>query len=78
VLAEKKAWELAKAQSQYELVTINPGLVVGPSLSGRDTASYDFLKDILGGSMCPAGRALLWMLVSAGVTASHGPVCGLL
>eukprot|EP01136_Pigoraptor_vietnamica_P035823 Opistho-1_new@101572 len=34
-LAEEAAWELAKKQSQYDLVTINPSLVFGPSLSGR-------------------------------------------
>eukprot|EP00045_Choanoeca_perplexa_P009541 m.92380 g.92380 ORF g.92380 m.92380 type:complete len:348 (+) comp14942_c0_seq3:1226-2269(+) len=57
-LAEKKAWELAGAQEQYDLVTINPGLVVGPSLSGRGTASYDYINAILGGAMCPAAPDL--------------------
>lgn len=30
VTAEKEAWKLAKAQSQYTMATVNPGLVLGP------------------------------------------------
>ena len=40
---------MAEKQDKYDLVTINPGLVIGPTLSGRGTASYDYIKDILGG-----------------------------
>ncbi len=36
---------MAKAQSRYTLATINPSLVVGPTLSGRnDTASINFIR----------------------------------
>ena len=38
-LAEKKAWEIAKAQDRWDLVTINPSLVLGPALSPQSTAS---------------------------------------
>eukprot|EP00049_Salpingoeca_infusionum_P017069 m.351678 g.351678 ORF g.351678 m.351678 type:complete len:351 (+) comp16309_c0_seq1:414-1466(+) len=55
--AEKRAWELAEAQDQYKLVVINPALVLGPTLSGRnDTSSIQFLNMIVGGKMssgCP-------------------------
>eukprot|EP01147_Barroeca_monosierra_P006166 gene6166-9208_t len=49
-LAEEKAWELAKNQDKYTLVTINPSLVIGPTLTGRDdTASVDFMKKLIDG-----------------------------
>lgn len=41
-LAEKKAWELADAQSQWDLVTINPSLVVGPPLNATSVTSGTF------------------------------------
>lgn len=34
-LAEKKAWELAGSQNGWQLAVINPGFVIGPSLSKR-------------------------------------------
>jgi dihydroflavonol-4-reductase len=33
VVAEREAWKMYKAQNCWELVAVNPGLVVGPSLS---------------------------------------------
>jgi len=38
-LAERKAWEIAKTQEQWDLVTINPTLVLGPALSTQSTNS---------------------------------------
>lgn len=38
-LAEKKAWELAEKQSRWDLVTINPCLVLGPPLNPQGTTS---------------------------------------
>lgn len=32
-VAERKAWEIAGAQDRWDLVTIHPGLVLGPSLT---------------------------------------------
>lgn len=37
--AEKKAWEIAEAQSRWDLVTINPCLVLGPALNPKHTTS---------------------------------------
>ncbi len=49
VLAEKEAWKICKAQDKWDLVTINPGFVLGPSLtkySGSESIKMmtDFLK----------------------------------
>ncbi len=38
-LAEKKAWELAKGQDRWDLITINMSLVLGPSLNPGSTTS---------------------------------------
>lgn len=47
-VAEKKAWEIAEAQNQWDLVTINPSLVLGPPLNPTATTSESFniLKQI--------------------------------
>ena len=52
-LAEKKAWEIANAQSQWDLVTINPSFVMGPALNASNTTSesVNILKMMGGGDM---------------------------
>ncbi|QYA25562.1 NAD-dependent epimerase/dehydratase family protein [Gramella sp. MT6] len=41
-LAEKKAWEINKDQNEWDLVTINPSLVMGPPLNPKATTSESF------------------------------------
>lgn len=41
-LAEKKAWEMVKAQKNFDLVTINMCLVLGPPLNPNETTSESF------------------------------------
>jgi nucleoside-diphosphate-sugar epimerase len=52
-LAEKKAWEMAEAQARWDLVTINPCLVLGPPLNPKATTSESFniLKQLANGAM---------------------------
>ncbi len=52
-LAEKKAWEMEKAQSRWDLVTINPSFVMGPMLNPTETTSESFsvLKQVGDGTM---------------------------
>lgn len=52
-LAEKKAWEIAKSQNRWDLVTINPSLVLGPALNPQNTTSesINILKMLGGGEM---------------------------
>eukprot|EP00002_Diphylleia_rotans_P032941 TRINITY_DN6964_c0_g1_i1.p1 TRINITY_DN6964_c0_g1~~TRINITY_DN6964_c0_g1_i1.p1 ORF type:complete len:352 (-),score=83.49 TRINITY_DN6964_c0_g1_i1:117-1172(-) len=58
-LAEEAAWEMAKAQTNYKLVVVNPGLVIGPTLSGRsDSASVTILADLLNGKYRSGTAAL--------------------
>jgi len=50
VLAEKEAWDIAKTQNRFDLVTVHPGFVLGPSLTKRkDSASIDFMISMLNG-----------------------------
>jgi nucleoside-diphosphate-sugar epimerase len=49
-VAEAEAWKLAKKQQRWNLVTINPGFVMGPSLTMRnDSSSIDFLLNLING-----------------------------
>lgn len=52
-LAERKAWELAHAQKQWDLVTLNPCLVLGPALNPQNTSSesVNILKMLGDGQM---------------------------
>jgi nucleoside-diphosphate-sugar epimerase len=45
VEAEKEAWRICAAQNRWTLVTINPGMVLGPSLTPHSTSGSLFLLD---------------------------------
>ena len=52
VAAERAAWEIAKAQSRWDLLTINPGFVLGPSLTrASDSTSLSTIKDLADGTL---------------------------
>jgi nucleoside-diphosphate-sugar epimerase len=49
-VAEREAWSLAAAQNRWDLVVINPGFVVGPSLTNRrDSTSIDTILSLING-----------------------------
>ncbi|MGD1845573.1 MAG: NAD-dependent epimerase/dehydratase family protein [Salibacteraceae bacterium] len=52
-LAERKAWEISKAQNRWDLVTVNPSLVLGPALNPHNTTSesVNILKMLGDGQM---------------------------
>ena len=52
-IAEKKAWEINKEQNNWDLVTINPSLVMGPALNVKSSKSesINILKQLGDGSM---------------------------
>ena len=61
VVAEKEAWEIQKKQSRWDMVTINPGLVLGPSLTKASAStSLVFIRQLANGTMWP-GAPDLWM-----------------
>lgn len=52
-LAEKEAWKINKAQSRWDLVVVNPSMVIGPALNPRAITSESFriLKQLGDGSV---------------------------
>ena len=52
VEAEKEAWKIQQKQNRWELVTINPGMVYGPSLTTKSqSASIDTLISMADGRL---------------------------
>ena len=46
-LAEKEAWKVAEAQQRWDLVVINPGFILGPSLDKNNSGvSNEFMSDL--------------------------------
>ena len=56
-VAEKEAWKFNEAQSRWDLVVINPSIVVGPGINPHATSeSFNIIKQLGDGSMksgCP-------------------------
>jgi hypothetical protein len=51
-LAEREAWRIAQAQDRWCLVTINPGLVIGPALSAAPTSeAFAIARQMASGQM---------------------------
>jgi nucleoside-diphosphate-sugar epimerase len=51
-MAEKEAWKIAKAQNRWDLVVINPSLVVGPGINPQSTSeSFSLIQKLGNGSM---------------------------
>lgn len=60
-IAERAAWEEYKRQNRWELVTIHPGAIFGPSLSKRvDATSVAMMTQFLKGSF-RRGVPKLWL-----------------
>lgn len=52
VLAEKKAWELNKSQSRWDMVVINPSFILGPGINPFGTSeSFSIVKQLGDGTM---------------------------
>ena len=61
-LAEKKAWEIANSQQQWDLVTINMSLVMGPALNpGQATSESINILKLLGGGTVKTGVPMMGM-----------------
>lgn len=64
VAAERKAWEMHKQQQQWDLVTINPALVMGPSLTKQtQSTSISIMRDLGSGKQATGVPALEFGLV---------------
>lgn len=47
VVAEREAWQMCDAQKRWDLVVINPGLVVGPSLSSASASGSLYMLEAM-------------------------------
>ena len=73
-LAEKAAWDFLKAlpdDEKFELVTINPCLVVGPSLCGPGYGSQKIVSDMVTGKMPGMGRLMVSLVDVRDVAEAH-------
>lgn len=79
LVAEREAWKISDLQTRWDLVVINPGLVLGPSLSpGSASGSLFMLENMYQGNDkmgCPElffslvdVRDVAWAHVKAGTT----------
>jgi nucleoside-diphosphate-sugar epimerase len=51
-VAEQEAWRIARAQSRWNLVVINPSLVIGPGIGARPTSeSFSIVRRLGDGSL---------------------------
>jgi nucleoside-diphosphate-sugar epimerase len=51
-LAEKEAWKIAKQQDRWDLVVINPSLVIGPGINPRGTSeSFNLVRQFGDGTL---------------------------
>lgn len=63
-LAERLAWDLAGRQDRWDLVVVNPGLVLGPALSAHATSeSVALMRDFGTGYYRFGAPALEWGVV---------------
>ena len=71
--AEKKAWEVAKGATHWDLAVMNPGLVMGPPAINRaEGESISIMQDIFKGKFSPACPKLGLALVDVrDVAAAH-------
>jgi len=59
-VAERRAWEMAREQNVWTLVTVHPAMAVGPVLSSRtNDGSIGFMTRILNGKMLAAPNLCL-------------------
>lgn len=64
VLAEKAAWQIAKAQQRWDMVAINPGLVLGPAIgTSSSSESFTVLTQMGDGSMRSGAPAMAMAVV---------------
>lgn len=47
LVAEREAWKICNAQGRWDLVAINPGLVLGPSLTSESASGSLFMLDTM-------------------------------
>ncbi|HPQ41990.1 MAG TPA: NAD-dependent epimerase/dehydratase family protein, partial [bacterium] len=60
-VAEKEAWRIAGEQSRWDLVTIHPGLVIGPARTRRSDSTSIRIMIQMGSGTFRRGVPALWL-----------------
>jgi len=74
ILAEKAAWDFVKdlpEKEKFEVVTINPGLVIGPNLNKAQFSSGDIIKKLMMKEMPACPKMSLAMVDVRDVAQAH-------
>jgi len=76
ILAERSAWDYIERENPaFELVVINPGVVIGPSLVPSLNTSNQILRDVLSGTY-PVIMSISWGFVDVRDVA-HAHICAM-
>jgi len=73
-MAEKAAWDFQASlpeEERFEIVTINPGFVVGPNLNKAQFSSGDIVKSMMMGEMPGAPKISMCMVDVRDVAEAH-------
>jgi len=72
-VAEREAWRIAESQSAWDLVSINPCLVMGPAIGGKPTSESFSIMQRGGGGVFKSGapRIAMGMVDVRDVAAAH-------
>ncbi|MER7305195.1 hypothetical protein E5082_22940 [Streptomyces griseoluteus] len=72
-LAKLEAWRIAQEQNRWRLVTVNPGLVIGPVLNSAPTSeSFTIARQMASGRMrCGAPRIALTVVGVREIAYAH-------
>lgn len=64
MIAEREAWKIVKAQNRWDLVTVNPGFVLGPSISKSSVSeSVNTMLELMRGDLRTGVPALYFPIV---------------
>lgn len=70
-LAEQEAWRIYQAQDRWDMVVLNPGLVLGPSLAqASDSTSLSTMLELMDGSLLTGAPNLRFPIVDVRDVAS--------
>lgn len=63
-VAERAAWEIAREQTRWKLVTVNPSMVMGPAIGGKPTSeSFNLIRQAGDGTFKRGAPRLGWGVV---------------
>jgi nucleoside-diphosphate-sugar epimerase len=59
-LAEREAWKIAREQTRWDLVVLNPGFILGPALGGKTDGTSQMIMRNFGDGTYKTGMIDVW------------------